>query len=360
MNESQHSRAELEKNNTNLKDLLLRINSLFKELIRNWWLIVLFCLPFLLFNVYKHFVEIPTYRAEVKFLVEGESGGGFSGLGGLLGQFGISRGGGKSNPYQIIEVSKSKRILQKVLFTQLDLDRDYIANKIIDTYNLNDNWGNRYNDLVDFKFSTDTLLDVSDKNRLALKLLIGKMIGMKNADATPLLKVKFDDNNGIYSFESETESEELSLALVNELYENVRSFYEEKFVEDKIVSRDLLRIKSDSIQGLIDGKMYEMAVFSDRNRGLISRQESLVKEKLQIQIQGLVSAYTEVFKNFELADFTLKQSKPIFLQIEKPFSPIEAESEPLLSRIIFSLLTGGFLGAIFVVARMMIREAFQN
>ena len=72
-----------------LKELILKLQEYIREIINSKLIIGLFCLISVLGFLYKHYTHIPTYKAELKFVVEGQNGGG--GLGGLLGSFGINQ-----------------------------------------------------------------------------------------------------------------------------------------------------------------------------------------------------------------------------------------------------------------------------
>ena len=59
-----------------LKELILKIQEYWKEIWKNWLLIGLITIPFIVLFVFKSLTHIPTYDAEVRFIVEGEGNSG--------------------------------------------------------------------------------------------------------------------------------------------------------------------------------------------------------------------------------------------------------------------------------------------
>jgi len=127
----------LENKDISLKDLILLIGQYGREILRNWWIIVISIILFLVFFVHKTNNTPATFNAKTKFLVEGNEGGGLGSIGGLLGNLGISKGG-KSNPMKIIEVALSKRMAAIILFSKSQCSEGLIANDIITQYELNE------------------------------------------------------------------------------------------------------------------------------------------------------------------------------------------------------------------------------
>ncbi len=342
-----------------LKDLILSIKKYWNLLWRNCWIIGVFCLPFLAFFIYKSITFTPVYNAEIRYIVEGDGGGG-SGLGGLLGQFGISRGGGKTNPKQIIEVAKSKRLAKEVLFENEDGKNSFLANDIINVYQLTEKWKEGYPEIENFQFEKTRLENFSKKERFAFNGVYKKLVGSAKSKVKGLVNVSYIEDKGVYTINTATESEKLSIDIAGRMYDQVKYFFEERMLEDKIKSRDLLKEKSDSIKYLINLKAQRLAEFEDQNRGLVLNSKKTLKQTLAVEIQGLTSAYSESIKNFEISDYSLKQSKPLFLQIDKTLSPIRPEKESLVKNILMALILGGFLGTIFVIGRHMIQEALNG
>ena len=63
-----------------------------------------------------------------------------------------------------------------------------------------------------------------------------------------------------------------------------------------------------------------------------------------------------MLKNVEVADFSVKNSTPVFKVIDRPVYPLKTRGSNLLKFIVIGIVIGGFLGVGFVFARKIWRE----
>jgi hypothetical protein len=96
-----------------LRDLILKMGSFVREVIRYWYIPVLFILLAVGYQAFQYFRFVPVYPAKITFSVDEDEGGGSGGLSGILGQFGF--GGvrpGRFNLDKILALSKSRRVIE--------------------------------------------------------------------------------------------------------------------------------------------------------------------------------------------------------------------------------------------------------
>lgn len=351
MNETNQSNNE----EITLKELILKLKEYWAEIIRSWWIIGLFCLVGVLGFTYNHLTHIPIYQAELRFVVEGQSSGGGS-LGSLLGSFGIKKGG-KVNPYKIIEVGKSTSMLLKTLFHKLPSNIN-VANTILQEYDLTQVWSKTNPEFENFRFGNIFNTSESRMERSAIKKLRARVWGSENVD--PMTSLKLNDETGIYTLSSETISEELSLAVTNNLYDEIKLFFEEEVFQNQKQLADILTMKADSIKTLNESKVRQIAKFEDSNRGMVSNESMVTKKLLTQESMALNVAYAEIMKNKEMTDVNLKDMQPLFMAIDIPFSPIRSSSSSLFLAIIQGLSLGGFLAIFFITIRKIYTDAMSN
>lgn len=347
-------------NEITLKEIFLKIHEYFFEVLRNWWLIGLFVLPFLAFFLFKTFSHTPLYKADVRFVMEGQSGGGLSALGGLLGSFGINRGGGSTNPYKIIEVAKSKRIIGEVLFTESADNGEFLSNNIIDLYELSEEWAESSPEMKGLKFSEKDINAFAKNERKAFLSLFVKTIGKEDDREEALLKINFNEETGIFSIKGATVNEAMTLDLVNNLYDRTKVYFQEQVEEEQVKSRNILKEKADSIKTLLESKLFAKARFQDSSKGLVSRESEITIDKFNAEIQSLSLAWAEIQKTLEIADYELQNTKPLFSIIDQPYSPLKPTEESLIINIILAILMGGATGFIFVVLRKFYRDIMND
>ncbi|MDC1305398.1 hypothetical protein N8Y88_00345 [Saprospiraceae bacterium] len=351
MNETNQSNNE----EITLKELILKLKGYWAEIIRSWWIIGLFCIVGVLGFTYNHLTHIPIYQAELRFVVEGQSSGG-GGLGSLLGSFGIKKGG-KVNPYKIIEVGKSTSMLLKTLFHKLPSNIN-VANTILQEYDLTQVWSKTNPEFENFRFGNIFNTSESRMERSAIKKLRARVWGSENVD--PMTSLKLNDETGIYTLSSETISEELSLAVTNNLYDEIKLFFEEEVFQNQKQLADILTMKADSIKTLNESKVRQIAKFEDSNRGMVSNESMVTKKLLTQESMALNVAYAEIMKNKEMTDVNLKDMQPLFMAIDIPFSPIRSSSSSLFLAIIQGLSMGGFLAIFFITIRKIYTDAMSN
>ncbi len=344
-----------------LRELILRIREYWREIWRNWWLIGLIAIPFVGYFLYKTFTHVPEYKAEIRFLVEGQGGSSVGSLGGLLGSFGFSSSGASnSNPYKILEVAKSKRMIGEVLLEKSISNDQLIANNIIDLYELTEKWKKNNPEMEDIMLRDIDINEFSKNERKAFLSLYGKTVGSKENREKALLKIGLDEDSGIFSILSNTKDEPLSLDLANKLYQKVKYFFEKQILEDQISTRDILMRKADSLNAVIDTKLREIARFEDSSRGLVSRESEITKEKMLLEVEGNTSAYVELQKSLQIADYELQNMKPQFMVIDQPYNPIKPTQESILLNLILGCLLGGFIGMGFIIARKIYQDAMEE
>ena len=340
-----------------LKELILKVRAYWKELWRYWWQIGLICIPFIAFFIYKTFTTEPTYPAQIRFIVQGDSGG-VGGLSGLLGSIGLSKPG-SVNPYKILEVGRSKRIMSSVLMGRLESDT-LLANRILDIYELNKKWGKKKPEFLDFRFEQKTLDSMDVLSRIAFNKLYKVVIGSKKDRRSALCNISLNEEEGIFSLGALTTNPEASLMLVTDTYDKLKYFFEEETLEEQKKTRDLLKEKADSIKALINYKTHNLARFEDRNRGLILHEKRIEQQNLMLEIEGLTVAFAEAIKNFELADYNYKDSKPLFIEIDRPVPPLEIIAQSLIFNIFIAGILGCLVGALFVILRKIYRDTMSN
>ena len=197
-----------------LKELILKIQEYIRAIFKSWWVVALFCTISVVGFVYKHYQFVPTYDAELRFMVEGQDGEG-GGLSSLLGSFGINKST-KVNPYKVLEVGKSKSILIKVFNREFDA-KDNIANAFLRLYDLPTKWSVRNTDFQDFQFNKQISINGSELEREAIKKLSTIIWGDDNIE--PIAELNLDENTGIYSLTTKSINEDLSLAITSNFYQ---------------------------------------------------------------------------------------------------------------------------------------------
>lgn len=342
--------------NISLKDIILGFKKYFFEIVRKWWIILLLAIPLALYFGYKAINTSVTYSANNRFVIEGNDGGGLAGLGGLLGSFGIGKPS-KTNPYKILEIALSTTILNEVLLDTITSKNNLLANEIIEKYELDKLWTENNPNFENFRFKTNDRSKWEVLDHKAYKRVIKFAIGTRKDRSNALYRIEINEDSGIYSIKCKTIDPEMSYFFSNTVFEKLKYHFENKTLEAQFQTKELLKDKKDSLNAIIDIRSRELALFEDRNRGLISSTATIKKNKILTEISGLSEAYQEAFKNYELADFSYNDNKPYFMLIDKSLLPLTGIGGSLIRNILIAIILAGFLGVLFIVLRRIYLDA---
>jgi len=352
----------IEEDEITLKELIEKIIVYLKE-IRKGFLIVLAIAAlmggYMFYKAYKTAVVFP---AKLTFMLNEDTGGGASGVAAILGSFGFGGGGGSSyNLNKILELSKSRNIIEDVLFTQATIDgkNDYYANHIIDKYKLHEkNWAKDTSGLSTFYFKRSSLDSFTRLENTALQSLYGMVLGGEGQPG--LFSGSLTKESGIMTFNMVTVSEDLSIGFLNTLFEAISSFYIKKAVQKEQETVNLLKFKVDSVKSVLFGREAGLAHFEDSNLFLQEQTAALPKKRLNRDVQMLTVMYGEAVKNLELAQFALQNKRPFLQAIDRPIPPIKPQRESKLKSLIMGIAIGTVLASVFIILRKIIRDAMAS
>lgn len=347
------------KDEISLKDILLVIKSYFFEICRKWWVIALLSIPFAAYFGYKAYSTPVKYSAQLRYVVEG-SGDSGGGLGSLLGSFGLGGStGGVINPHKVLEVTKSITIMDQVLLDTSSYNQELVINNIISEYKLDELWSKNNPELAGFRFEKSDINEFDEFERSRFKSVVGKVLGSARNRSEALLVTSLNDEYGIFSINSTTVNESLSLDLCTKTYDYLKRFFEEGLLENQKITRDILELKRDSLKSVIFAKSNQLARMQDRSRGAVSKIINAEEMQISNEVSGLSVAYQEAYKRFELADYSYRNNKPYFVTIDLPFTPLSRSAQSLIISLIIGVILAVFVGSILIVLRKVIKDAFD-
>ena len=323
------------------------------------WVLIFFILGAFV-NGIRAYIRPDVYRAKLTFIVNEEESGG-NGLGAIIGQFGLGRSSSSSNYDKIVDISKSNRIIEGVLFESVIINNedDLIANHIIKLYNYHESW--QGTDLEGFLYNKDLKDSKNDlvTNRLTKKL-VQVLAGTDNKSVIPLMTINYDDKSTFLSILSETNNPELSVLLAKSWYSQILTFYVNNAIEPQKKTLEELTVKVDSIYSLLIGSETKLAKGTDK-MGLIKAIDNLPIAQQSRNMQMYAAMYAEVIKNKETTEFILRGKTPYFQSIDTPYLPLRMVYKPGL---IISGILGGILvaivGVIIIISFSYVNEKLNE
>lgn len=337
-----------------LRDLILKIRSFIREVIRYWYIPAICILLVIAYQGYQYIQFEPIYPARITFSVDEDEGGSSPGLTGILGQFGLgSVRPSRYNLDKILALSKSRRVIEHTLFGKIIIDGkdDFLANHLIREYHLNHTTQADDASESGFYFTHDSLSAFNRQENEILLSLFNFIIGPPDNPKKALITADYNEDTNIMSIDVSSTSEELSLALANRMFESLSEYYVNKAIEKQAKTLSVITAKKDSVLAVLKGTEYQLAHFKDSHRGMLMRTDQVSDLRLQREITALSAMYAEVLKNTEVADFSLKNKIPFIQVIDAPLSPIQPTQISLLRKLLISILIGGIIGTVLVVGR---------
>ena len=353
-----------------LKELIFKVNEYYFEIKNNWKLVLALVFIFLFYMGYKSFVSKPKYTASLTFMLNTNEGGGLSGIGGLLGQFGIGNKGEYSKE-KIMSLNKSRRIIEEAIFEKATINNntDYLANHLINNLDSINKWANikwylkpfsKPHSLKEFRFKTDSIEGFDNDSKKGLVTIYSHIAGNPKLGVNGIMSNGFDLESGIMHISIGTNNPHLSIDLTNSIFDKLSEFYVDKTIEKQKVTYDILKGKADSLLYLLEKNEIDLAIFEDRNQLTYNRKSKLRGDVLRRNVQKLSIMYGEVIKNLEIADFSLRNKTPFVQAIDRPKMPINGEKSSIIRSSIISIFLGLFFSSIFIITRKIFRDAMSE
>ncbi len=346
-----------------LKELIIKIKEFFFEVVKFWKLLLLLAVLFALIMGYRAYTSEVSYSAKLTYMVNKNEGSGLGAIGGILGQFGFNSKSG-SNKEQIISLSKSRKVIEKMMFEKVTINdkKDYIANHLITHLDSIGKWyGNKLikgkkHPLNGFKFKGHFSYG-NDTVGMAIKTIYSTIVGGKKTKGC--MSTGYNEDSGILHINTTLGQQELAADITNVTFDKLSDYYVKKTIEAQKSTYDIIKFKTDSIAALLKIKENSLANVVDKTHFAQTSKVRLKESRLKRDVMKLSTMYGESLKNLELADFSLKTNTPFVQVIDRPLLPLSGNKPSLIKSLIIGIFLGLFMGAFFVIARKIYREAME-
>lgn len=347
-----------------LKELILKLQEFWREAWNNKGKIIGIAALMASAFIAKTYFEDTTYTSSLTFLVSDNNAnnGGSGELAALLGYSGLNYELDK-----IVELARSRRVLNKVLFKEVEVDnkKDYLANHLIDIYDYQKKWDKEAtNDLFqelqlkDFYFAHDNVDNFLPRAHRALNIVNELIAGSSFRNVKGLMEATYDKKTEMVRLSVTPKNEDLSIRLISAIFEELNEFYIEETIGRPRRTLKILEEKADSTLQLLNRVELQLARETDRNANTISRASDLSLGQLTRKVQTTNRVYEEILRNKEKVEFMLSSETPEFQVIDRTFIPIKSAASRLKALLIGGFL-GGFLGVGYIIGRKIIRDAME-
>lgn len=348
-----------------LKDIIHRSRYWFNYFLSHWKTILIFGLLGGALGLGASFIKKPIFIATTTFVLEEDKGGGLSSLAGLASMAGVDVGGGGGifQGENILQLYKSRTMLEKTLLSRVDLNNSQLLiDRYIEINKLKDKWSDKPN-LLALKFYQDSL-DRRNPSNPANRLrdsILGEVV--EDINKNYLVVTKPDKKLSVIKVNVTSKDEVFSKSLNDVLVKNVSKFYIQTKVKKATENVSILQYKTDSVRRVMNGAIYEAVAVADATPNLNpTRQVKRIApaQKSQFSAETNKSVLGELIKNLEMSKITLLKEKPLIQIVDQPVFPLEIEKLGKAKGIVMGGLIMGVLTLIVLVLKKSYKENIND
>jgi hypothetical protein len=338
-----------------LKELILKLQEWWKYLLSKWLIILIAGIVGGALGLVYSLIKKPIYTAETTFVLEeGESGGGLGQYAGLASMMGIDLGGSGGGIFKgdnILELYKSRRMIQETLLTKDTFDgkQQSLIERYIDFNKLREGWNEKPN-LKGISFENPNQFTRTQDS------VIGKMIEMINSGTLEVTKP--DKKLSIIAVKVKSEDELFAKSFADNIVNKVNTFYVNTKTKKSAENLSILQNQADSVRRVLNSNIGGVAASIDANPNLNPAFQTLRvgSQKKQIDVQANGAIYQEIVKNLEMAKISLRNEKPLIQVIDEPVFPLKMDKLGKAKGIILGGIILGFLTCLVLIMKKIFTE----
>lgn len=337
-----------------LKELILKIREWYLYLLTKWKIILLVGILGGAVGFFYARSKKPIYTATTTFVFEDARVGGMGQYAGLAALAGVNLGGGGGGLFQgdnLLELYKSRTMLQKTLLSNgiFDGKNDLLINRYIQINKLREMWS-KSPKLKNLNFAIPP-----DRYTRAHDSVITNIIGTINKS---YLKVdKPDKKLGIIDVEVKSSDEQFAKVFNERVVETVNQFYVETRTKKQNANIRILQHQADSVKRMLNAAIGGTAASIDANPNANPALQVLrvPSQRKQIDVQANSAIYAEIVKNLEMAKLSSRQDAPLIQVVDEPVYPLPKIVKGKVTTALLFAIGIGFITVISLLIRKIIK-----
>jgi uncharacterized protein involved in exopolysaccharide biosynthesis len=357
MTELRGEQQQIDNDEISLKELIQKIQEWIAYLKTQWKLIIgIAALGGIIGFVFASFQK-PNYLATTTFVLEEDKGGGLGGAMGLASSFGFDLGGGGGGLFtssNIIELMKSRLVVEKTLLNPVQVagKEMSLADYYIQFNELKESWSKKPA-LANINFPIN-----ADRSKFSLQQ--DSILQTISAGLTKnnLVIAQKDKKVSIISLTVKTESELFSKLFCEQLLKETSDFYIETKSKKSRLNVDILQHQADSIRAELNSAITGVATASDNvyNLNPALNVKRTPSTRRQVDVQANTAILTQLVAQLELSKVSLRKETPLVQLIDRPILPLEKDKVGRLKSLILGGFLTGFLTILYLVFGQLYRK----
>lgn len=351
-----------ENDEISLKELVLKFIEWYNYLLSRWLVILTFVIIGAVLGALYASNKKVSYNATTTFVLESGEGSG-SALGqyaGFASMAGIDLGGGGGGLFQgdnILELYKSRTMIQKTLLSEVIYNgkKQLLIDRYIEFNNLRKDWKDKP-ELMKVKFDSNLKSKSGSFTRLQDSIL-GNIVD--DINKRYLIVSKPDKKLSIIKVDVNSSDEFFAKTFNDQIVSNVNDFYVQTKTKKSLANVAILKEKSDSVRAVMNGSIYSAAVVLDVTPNLnMTRQVQRVAplQRSQFNAETNKAILGELVKNLEMSKMSLLKETPLIQVVDYPIFPLNTTRFGLVKGIVL----GGFVAGFLTILVLLISKLLKN
>ena len=304
---------------TTISELSSSFGKFAKFCLRKWWVFVLVGLLGSFAGIAYAWLTKPKYTADILFALE-DNGGGLGGALSLAAEFGLNLGG-SNDVYageNILVILSSRDMIEKVLLKPDTVNGKIqtLANTYADLYKLTTVFNDNLR-LKGVKFPVNQLRSAFSYQQDSALSIISKTILKEQ-----LVVQRPDRKLNVYSLSMTASDERFAKIFAEKLLEETTNCYTEMRSKKSKETLEILEARVAMLKGGMNAAIDSRASTQDANLNPVFAAAQAPLQRKQLEISSYGQAYSELFKNLELARFQYLKSIPLLQVIEPARYPL--------------------------------------
>lgn len=335
-------------NKMSLLELVVIIKETFNYLLAKWLIILLFCLIGGALGFFYAYTKKTIYTATTTFVLEeGDKSSGLSGLGGIAAVTGIDLSGGGGGLFQgdnLLELYKSRTMIQKTLLSPMQEDSSKL---LIDRYL-------SFNSVRVYKISSSDLRSFNQIDSLRNKRLRDSVLGDIFSDIKKnyLIVGKLDKKLSVIKVDVNSQDELFAKEFNDQIVQNVNEFYKQTKTKKSMANVKILQDKTDSVRRMMNSAITASAKVSDATPNINpTRQVQRVApmQRSQFSAETNKAVLGTMLQNLEMSKLSVLKETPLIQTVDKPIYPLYKERFSRTKGIAFGVIIFGFFTVVFLI-----------
>lgn len=337
-----------------LKELIIKIKSVWSFLLKKWLIIVLIGLLGGGIGFLYAYLKPIKYTSKLTFVVEeAKTAGG--GLASLAGQFGFdlggAAGGGVFSGDNILLFLKSEGLCRETLITLYDSTRNtMLVDRYAEVTKMKKAWlkDKKIGEINFSKYNNGKFPRLEDS---LMQEIVTDILERDLSVSKPDKKASFIE------VKSMMRDEMLSKLFSERLVKIATQRYVDSKIKTKAINVNMLQRKADSLAAVLNNKTYSAAA---SQQSLIDANPALRSVPIAAEITTrdktmAATIFAEVIKNLEISKTMLNQETPVIQMVDQSTLPLFKERVGKLKSLVLGGLIAGFLTVLFLVVRRFLK-----